>query len=197
MMYNGEIVGSYNIGEIRSTRKDATSLSPLNMGGIVGDSTEETSAIISLYDVYNKGQIGDEEFVYKGRHVGGIAGRLSGDVEKSYNNGDIYNGANITGGIAGWWVKGDITNSFNTGNITNYSTTYSASGSNVGGIAGGMGIYIGGLEPTTSNLINVYNLGTIRSIKGEVGSNGTVGGMIGTIGGAKAPGRLTIKMFIL
>ena len=193
MMYNGEIVGSYNIGEIRSTRKDATSLSPLNMGGIVGDSTEETSAIISLYDVYNKGQIGDEEFVYKGRHVGGIAGRLSGYVEKSYNDGDIYNGANITGGIAGWWVKGDITNSFNTGNITNYSTTYSASGSNVGGIAGGMGIYIGGLEPTTSNLINVYNLGTIRSIKGEGGSNGTVGGMIGTIGGYNAPGHLTIE----
>lgn len=193
MMYNGEIVDSYNIGEIRSTRKDATSLSPLNMGGIVGDSTEETSAIISLYDVYNKGQIGDEEFVYKGRHVGGIAGRLSGYVEKSYNDGDIYNGANITGGIAGWWVKGDITNSFNTGNITNYSTTGSGNGSNVGGIAGGMGIYKGGLEPTTSNLINVYNLGTIRSIKGAGGSNGTVGGMIGTIGGSNAPGRLTIK----
>lgn len=155
MMYNGEIVGSYNIGEIRSTRKDTTSVSPLNMGGIVGDSTEETSAIISLYDVYNKGQIGDEEFVYKGRHVGGIAGRLSGDVEKSYNDGDIYNGATVTGGIAGWWVKGDITNSFNTGNITNYSTTHSASGSNVGGIAGGMGIYNEALDQTTSKLINV------------------------------------------
>ena len=193
MMYNGEIVGSYNIGEIRSTRKDTTSVSPLNMGGIVGDSTEETSAIISLYDVYNKGQIGDEEFVYKGRHVGGIAGRLSGDVEKSYNDGDIYNGATVTGGIAGWWVKGDITNSFNTGNITNYSTTYSASGSNVGGIAGGMGIYNGALDKTTSKLINVYNLGTIRSIKGPSNTINTVGGMIGTIGGAKAPGRLTIE----
>ena len=188
MMYNGEIVGSYNIGEIRSTRKDTTSVSPLNMGGIVGDSTEETSAKISLYDVYNKGQIGDEEFVYKGRHVGGIAGRLSGDVEKSYNNGDIYNGATVTGGIAGWWVKGDITNSFNTGNITNYSTTYSASGSNVGGIAGGMGIYQTDLS---SKLENVYNLGTIRSIKGaSSNTTNTVGGMIGTIGGAKAPGRL-------
>lgn len=193
MMYNGEIVGSYNIGEIRSTRKDTTSVSPLNMGGIVGDSTEETSAKISLYDVYNKGQIGDEEFVYKGRHVGGIAGRLSGDVEKSYNNGDIYNGATVTGGIAGWWVKGDITNSFNTGNITNYSTTYSASGSNVGGIAGGMGIYNGASVQTTSKLINVYNLGTIRSIKGPSNTINTVGGMIGTIGGAKAPGRLTIE----
>lgn len=194
MMYNGEIVGSYNIGEIRSTRKDTTSVSPLNMGGIVGDSTEETSAKISLYDVYNKGQIGDEEFVYKGRHVGGIAGRLSGDVEKSYNNGDIYNGATVTGGIAGWWVKGDITNSFNTGNITNYSTTYSASGSNVGGIAGGMGIYQGKTEIEHLTLENVYNLGTIRSIEGaSSNTTNTVGGMIGTIGGAKAPGRLEIK----
>lgn len=190
MMYNGEIVGSYNIGEIRSTRKDTTSVSPLNMGGIVGDSTEETSAKISLYDVYNKGQIGDEEFVYKGRHVGGIAGRLSGDVEKSYNDGDIYNGATVTGGIAGWWVKGDITNSFNTGNITNYSTTYSASGSNVGGIAGGMGIYQTDLS---SKLENVYNLGTIRSIKGASNTTNTVGGMIGTIGGLNSVGRLTIK----
>ncbi|MCX4131362.1 beta strand repeat-containing protein [Megamonas funiformis] len=190
MMYNGEIVGSYNIGEIRSTRKDTTSVSPLNMGGIVGDSTEETSAKISLYDVYNKGQIGDEEFVYKGRHVGGIAGRLSGDVEKSYNNGDIYNGATVTGGIAGWWVKGDITNSFNTGNITNYSTTHSASGSNVGGIAGGMGIYQTDLS---SKLENVYNLGTIRSIKGASNTTNTVGGMIGTIGGSNSVGRLTIK----
>ena len=193
MMYNGEIVGSYNIGEIRSTRKNVGQIEPLNMGGIVGDSTEETSAKISLYDVYNKGQIGDEEFVYKGRHVGGIAGRLSGDVEKSYNDGDIYNGATVTGGIAGWWVKGDITNSFNTGNITNYSTTYSASGSNVGGIAGGMGIYNGASVQTTSKLINVYNLGTIRSIKGPSNTINTVGGMIGTIGGAKAPGRLTIE----
>ena len=192
MMYNGEIVGSYNIGEIRSTRKDTTSVSPLNMGGIVGDSTEETSAKISLYDVYNKGQIGDEEFVYKGRHVGGIAGRLSGDVEKSYNNGDIYNGATVTGGIAGWWVKGDITNSFNTGNITNYSTTYSASGSNVGGIAGGMGIYKDKTDYTFLTLENVYNLGTIRSINGGGGTWDAIGGMIGVLGGSNSYGDVYI-----
>ena len=193
MMYNGEIVGSYNIGEIRSTRKDTTSVSPLNMGGIVGDSTEETSAKISLYDVYNKGQIGDEEFVYKGRHVGGIAGRLSGDVEKSYNDGDIYNGANVTGGIAGWWVKGNIRNSFNTGNVTNYSTTYSANGSNVGGIAGGMGIYQGKTKIDHLTLENVYNLGTIRSIQGNGGAGSTLGGMIGILGGADSDGRIYIN----
>lgn len=193
MMYNGEIVGSYNIGEIRSTRKDTTSVSPLNMGGIVGDSTEETSAKISLYDVYNKGQIGDEEFVYKGRHVGGIAGRLSGDVEKSYNDGDIYNGANVTGGIAGWWVKGNIRNSFNTGNVTNYSTTYSANGSNVGGIAGGMGIYQEETEIDLLTLENVYNLGTIRSIQGHGGAGSTLGGMIGVLGGSGSDGRISIN----
>ena len=193
MMYNGEIVDSYNIGEIRSTRKDVGQLEPLNMGGIVGDSTEQTSAKISLYDVYNKGQIGDEEFVYKGRHVGGIAGRLSGDVEKSYNDGDIYNGATITGGIAGWWVKGDITNSFNTGNVTNYTTTVSGNGSNVGGIAGGMGIYQKDDVIAHLTLSNVYNLGTIRSIKANSSTANTVGGMIGTIGGSNAPGRLEIK----
>lgn len=193
MMYNGEIVGSYNIGEIRSTRKDVGQLEPLNMGGIVGDSTEQTSAKISLYDVYNKGQIGDEEFVYKGRHVGGIAGRLSGDVEKSYNDGDIYNGANVTGGIAGWWVKGNIRNSFNTGNVTNYSTTSSANGSNVGGIAGGMGIYQGKTEIDHLTLENVYNLGTIRSIKGKGGADSTLGGMIGVLGGAGSDGRISIN----
>lgn len=191
MMYNGEIVGSYNIGEIRSTRKDVGQLEPLNMGGIVGDSTEQTSAKISLYDVYNKGQIGDEEFVYKGRHVGGIAGRLSGDVEKSYNDGDIYNGANVTGGIAGWWVKGNIRNSFNTGNVTNYSTTSSANGSNVGGIAGGIGIYQKDIEKLI--LENVYNLGTIRSIKGKGGADSTLGGMIGVLGGAGSDGRISIN----
>lgn len=51
MMYNGEIVGSYNIGEIRSTRKNVGQIEPLNMGGIVGDSTEETSAK-SVYMMY-------------------------------------------------------------------------------------------------------------------------------------------------
>ena len=194
MMYNGEIVGSYNIGEIRSTRIAGDLLEPLNMGGIVGDTTEETTAKVSLYDVYNKGKIGDENFEYKGRHVGGIAGRLSGDVEKAYNNGAIYNGASVTGGIAGWWVKGDIKNSFNTGNITNYSTVSNAAGSSVGGIIGGTGIYstISG-APTTLKLTNVYNLGTIRSIKGSNGAEDSIAGIIGSVGASASEGNVTIS----
>ena len=45
MMYNGAVSRSYNLGEIRSTRKSSSlagSVDPLNMGGIVGDSTEWT-----------------------------------------------------------------------------------------------------------------------------------------------------------
>ena len=120
MMYNGEIAGSYNLGTLRTTRQaqEGTSVDPINMGGIVGDTTEETIARALLYDVYNKGKIGDETYTYYGRHVGGIVGRLSGTVEKAYNTGAIYNGYNVVGGIAGWMVAGDITNAFNTGNIT-------------------------------------------------------------------------------
>lgn len=60
MMYNGEIAGSYNLGTVNTTR-NAVSFSAdsqyyaVNMGGIVGDTTEGTDASAVLYDVYNKG----------------------------------------------------------------------------------------------------------------------------------------------
>lgn len=183
MMYNGEIAGSYNLGTVNTTR-NAASFSAgsqyyaVNMGGIVGDTTEGTDASAVLYDVYNKGQIGDETFTYYARHVGGIVGRLSGTVEKAYNTGAIYNGYNVVGGIAGWMAKGSITNSFNTGNITVVNNELHGASSQVGGI-------VGAASTNNSNTItNVYNLGTLRSFKGTgtAGSN-TVGGIIGIING--------------
>lgn len=183
MMYNGEIAGSYNLGMVNTTRnKDSFSSGStyyaVNMGGIVGDTTEGTDASAVLYDVYNKGQIGDETFTYYARHVGGIVGRLSGTVEKAYNTGAIYNGYNVVGGIAGWMYKGSITNSFNTGNITVVNNELHGASSQVGGI-------VGAASTNNSNMItNVYNLGTLRSFKGTgtAGSN-TVGGIIGIING--------------
>lgn len=180
MMYNGEIAGSYNLGYLRTTRQSTVggSIDALNMGGIVGDTTENSNAKAFLYDVYNKGQIGDSEFNYFGRHVGGIVGRLSGDVEKAYNTGAIYNGYNVVGGIAGWLSTGNITNAFNTGNITVVNRNNGSS--QVGGIVG---------AASTNNadikLVNVYNLGTLRSFKdagNNIGDN-TVGGILGIING--------------
>ena len=178
MMYNGEIAKSYNLGYLRSTRQSQVGgsgkvIDALNMGGIVGDTTEESNAKAYLYDVYNKGQIGDKEFKYFGRHIGGIVGRLSGTVEKAYNTGAIYNGYNVVGGIVGWMHEGSVNNVFNTGNITVYNQN------NVEGQIGGI---VGAAHNTISdiNISNAYNLGTIRGFQGN-GTAVSLGGILGFI----------------
>lgn len=182
--YNGSIAASYNVGDIHTTRADAGGTTPINMGGILGDSTEKASGRVIIYDTYNKGTIGDSSFSTFGRHVGGIVGRLSGIVEKSYNNGDIYNGLNVVGGIAGYWYSGYLKNVFNTGNITVYNKNYATS--QVGGIAGSVDLSGGnqssgnqsGDAYETLSISNAYNLGSLRSFKGSSGSN-ELGGILG------------------
>lgn len=182
--YNGSIAGSYNVGDIHTTRADKSGTTPINMGGILGDSTEKASGRVIIYDTYNKGTIGDSSFSTFGRHVGGIVGRLSGIVEKSYNNGEIYNGLNVVGGIAGYWYSGYLKNVFNTGNITVYNKNYATS--QVGGIAGSVDLSGGnqssgnqsGDAYETLSISNAYNLGSLRSFKGSSGSN-ELGGILG------------------
>lgn len=187
-MYKGAIVGSYNLGTVQTTRRaggDRQDKDPLNMGGIVGDtSTLSGGKGTVLYDVYNAGQIGDETFEYYGRHVGGVAGRLSGDMEKAYNTGEIYNGYSVVGGVVGWWVGGNIKNVFNTGNITVLNNDKSNSFSEVGGIVGAYG------GTGDASLTYAYNLGTLRSIKlaassGVLGTATSLGGIIGRVRGKK------------
>lgn len=183
-MYNGEVVRSYNLGDIRTT-KTVASLDPnkmptANMGGVVGDTTEDppTDARALIYDVYNKGKIGDETFTYAARHVGGVVGRLRGTLEKAYNSGDVYNGYNVVGGVVGWYHRGSIKDVFNTGNVTVKNQDKLTSGnpsrtSSVGGIIGaaapGDGLWIE----------NAYNIGTIRSYQVSGGGKSAVGGIAG------------------
>lgn len=188
MMYNGEVMGSYNLGNINTTRKPGNTTNAhysVNMGGVVGDTTEGTNASALIYDVYNKGQIGDDEFNFYARHVGGVVGRLSGRVVKAYNTGAIYNGYNVVGGIAGWVATGTISNAFNTGNITVISHENSSTGTQVGGIAGA--------AHAGKNVIidNVYNLGTLRSFAiSGIGTGNSLGGILGT---ATQNGTVTIS----
>lgn len=180
--FNGSIASSYNLGNITTIRKANDGTDQINLGGILGDSTEHSIGRVVLYDIYNKGQVGSQEYTkYYGRHVGGIVGRLSGLVEKAYNTGDIYNGYNVVGGIVGYWFNGAIRNVFNTGNITVYNN--SASTSEVSGIIGGATVN-GGNDTNgstqTMTLSNVYNLGIIRS-DGISGNINTVGGLIGEV----------------
>lgn len=183
-MYKGEVVRSYNLGDIRTT-KTVASLEPnnlptANMGGVVGDTTEDTPSGVKalIYDVYNKGKIGDESFTYAARHVGGVVGRLKGDLEKAYNSGDVYNGYNVVGGVVGWYHKGNIKDVFNTGNVTVKNQDKLTSGnpsrtSSVGGI-------IGAAAPRAGLWIeNAYNIGTIRSYQVSGGGKSAVGGIAG------------------
>ena len=178
MMYNGEVAGSYNQGDINTTRQpkggDRTTV---NMGGVVGDTTEESNASAVLYNVYNSGQIGDETYTNYARHVGGVVGRLSGTVDKAYNTGAIYNGYSVVGGIAGWFYEGTISNAFNTGNITVNNKETGNAGSQVGGIAGG----ISGYSRGTNRIYNAYNLGTLRSFSETTSNPNQVGGIVGQI----------------
>lgn len=178
--YNGSIAASYNVGDIHTTRADAGLTTPINMGGILGDSTEQASGRVIIYDTYNKGTIGDSGFGTFGRHVGGIVGRLSGIVEKSYNNGDIYNGLNVVGGIAGYWYSGYLKNVFNTGNITVNNNNYAES--QVGGIVGSADLG-GGNQSSGNNtdmsISNAYNLGSLRSFKNGSSGDNAVGGILG------------------
>lgn len=179
--YNGSIAASYNVGDIKTTRHDAASngVTPINIGGILGESTEMAIGRVIIYDTYNKGTIGDSSYNTYGRHVGGIVGRLSGIVEKSYNNGDIYNGFNVVGGIAGYWYSGYLKNVFNTGNITVYNKNNAPS--QVGGIVGSVDLSGGNLSSGANaalSISNAYNLGSLRSFMGGNKYN-EVGGILG------------------
>ena len=182
LAYNGSIAASYNVGDIKTTRHDADpkGVTPINMGGILGESTERAVGRVIIYDTYNKGTIGDSSYKTYGRHVGGIVGRLSGIVEKSYNNGDIYNGFNVVGGIVGYWYNGYLKNVFNTGNITVFNKNYGDS--QVGGIVGSVELSGGNFssgDNTYMSISNAYNLGSLRSFQSSTKKCNTVGGILG------------------
>ena len=161
-MVKGSVAGSYNLGTVSSSRAaNEQSREQLNMGGVVGDTlTFSNGGGTVIYDVYNAGQIGDDSYTYYGRHVGGVVGRFSGELDKAYNTGDIYNGYSVVGGVVGWWYSGNITNVFNTGNITVVNKDINNRNSLVGGVVGAVNAESASGE---KHLDFAYNLGTIRS----------------------------------
>lgn len=180
--YNGSIAESYNIGHIKTTRSDASGETAVNLGGILGDSTEKATGRVVIYDTYNKGDLGAADFSTYGRHVGGIVGRLSGIVEKSYNAGNIYDGSCDVGGIAGYWYAGEMKNVFNTGNIT--VSNKNRAESQVGGIVGGVDLSGGNDAKGTNDdmsLTNAYNIGSLRSFKETDGRANALGGIVGFV----------------
>lgn len=194
MMYNGSVADSYNLGNIKSlVTENSVSSGPtwVNMGGIVGGTTENVTARGILYNVYNDGVIGDSSYQTGGLHVGGIAGRFSGSMEQSYNTGAVYNIAHATGGIMGAIWKANIKNVFNAGNVTSYNKNYHLESHN-SGVGGIIGVKT---ASTTDYLNNVYNIGVIRGFVDDEARHNNVGGIIGLMnhGYYDNVGKLIIK----
>lgn len=188
MMYNGSVASSYNLGHI-SALGSSQSLNAAyyaNMGGIIGGTTENLTARGILYNVYNDGVIGDSSYQTGGIHVGGVAGRLSGYMEQSYNTGAVYNIAQGTGGILGAIWRANLKNVFNAGNVTLLHKNYAGNIWSVG-VGGIIGVKV---AETEDYLTNVYNIGVIRGFIGYKGDplafrRNAVGGIIGSISAGK------------
>ena len=132
-------------------------------GGIVGSSngTDWKQFTSVSNTITNCGNYGNVT-KENGGYCGGIVGYLKGDILNSYNQGNII-GILGVGGITGAVENGNIRNCYNIGLIN-------ANGESAGGIAGNMN--------EKSNLSNCYNTGEINNksqktggIIGQVDSN--------------------------
>ena len=74
---------------------------------------------------------------------------------KSYNNGDIYNGFNVVGGVVGYWYNGYLKNVFNTGNITVFNKNNGDS--QVGGIVGSVELSGGNFSSGSNTDMSISN----------------------------------------
>ena len=116
-----------------------------NIGGIAGDNLYQlTGCQVLNSTVQGTGTAS--------KNIGGIVGNNLGDINNSYNLGNVKAEGNSVGGICGL-VNGKISDCYNTGNIEN-------SGNYAGGIAG---LLYGN---DSAKICNSYNIGNISSIAG-------------------------------
>lgn len=172
--YNsGTVTGTINLGGVVGRGWQAKITSCYNEGEIKGLMTKPvtigaTGGVIGVNDQcatelsFNKGNVSGYDY------VGGVAGVNTGFITKSYNTGNIKGTNEYTGGIAGSNpTSNEIENTviqlcYNTGSVEGGLIS-------TGGIAGRNG----------SQIINSYNVGTVKGGKnngGIIGTNHTVGG---------------------
>ncbi|MFR4018308.1 MAG: GLUG motif-containing protein, partial [Clostridia bacterium] len=137
-------------------------------GGIAG--SVASNSVISMC-----GNTGEITSTIKG--TGGIAGRITGTVEKCFNTGDVT-GIYETGGILGASSGKTTTveSCYNTGNVSGTAPTATFNDTNAKGIGG----IIGGVSSNSNKaaVLDCYNAGTVTDSTGVSGV--TAGGVIGT-----------------
>ena len=135
------------------------------IGGMIGQvATSSNSATV-------KDSFSDVTITNTSARTGGIVGSNLGTLSiiNTFNSGDIT-GNNSAGGLVGYSNSSflEIDTSYNTGNISNTNT----GDSNVGGL-------VAQVLGSNANIHNSYNTGAISSAKGNTGSNGGAGGIVG------------------
>jgi len=176
------IENCYTTGNVTGTGTSA------NFGGFVanvGAATDYTSRIVNCY---NTGDV-----TCKSQYTGGFVGKtVSGDeFENCYNTGDVYSTNKFVGGFGGN-MAGTAYHCYNTGNVKgdnvgvggfasigagtaeecfNLGDVTSTSGTQNGGVAGGLWAY------GQVKMINSYNMG---NVKAEAATGGLCGGIYNT-----------------
>ena len=135
------------------------------IGGMIGQvATSSNSATV-------KDSFSDVTITNTSARTGGIVGSNLGTLSiiNTFNSGDIT-GNDSAGGLVGYSNSSflEIDTSYNTGNISNTNT----GDSNVGGL-------VAQVVGSNANIHNSYNTGAISSAKGDTGSNGGAGGIVG------------------
>ena len=148
---SGTISGGYHVGGIVGDHHSTGTLSSCSNSGSVTSTSTATSTAYS---------------------AGGIAGYLyaAGIIEQCRNSGNVTGGILNVGGIVGNLnnAAGKVTYCYNTGSITNSSTSASA---NVGSV-------VGATKNAAGYVQNCYNIGSVAFTAGTVAST-NIGGVIG------------------
>ena len=127
-LYRVKIDHCYNTGNITGAKAA--------IGGLISTSSYWTD----LLYCYNTGNI-TNTITSSSNCTGGLVGQLNGHMDHCYNTGNIVSGTYAVGGLVGYVsygksdYPGQITNSFNLGDVTSTSTAKSANGE-AGGLAG-------------------------------------------------------------
>lgn len=135
------------------------------MSGI-GDSTPDTSFAGGLAGVAEQIQDSFSTAQVSGGvswYIGGVAGQITADVERSYATGTVMTGDNgVSGGLVGQQIAGQ----FSIGISNCYATGF---------VSGGAGSTVGGFIGLNDAAVrDSYSIGAVAS-----GSGNAVGGLIG------------------
>ena len=166
------VVQCTNIGDVTGTGD--------YVGGFVGQGN-------SLMFTWNEGTV-------RGSHyVGGIVGKLYGNISNGYNSGDVIATGNKVGGVAGEVNNGNLGILSNTGNVTGHSYVGGIVGDmrggsmrtayNTGNVTGSLeGECAGGIAGYSSGeIVSTHNVGVIQI---GIGMGGIVGATESTVTGS-------------